>query len=77
MQSLRNTNPKNWWPPPQTNQSPIEHISELLDNLPLNAWVELTHRILTSVPTLPSEPGRPRDVLKTVVLFVAEYGSTA
>ena len=38
--------------PPQTNQSPIDEISELVGNLPFNECVELTRRILTSVPTL-------------------------
>ena len=61
-------------PPP--NQSPIEEISDLLDNLPVNACVELTRRLLTAVPTLPSGAARSRAVLKIVILFVAEYGST-
>ena len=63
--------------PTQHNQSPIEEISDLLDNLPLKACVELTLRLLTSVPTVPSGPARSRAVFKIVVLFVAEYGSTA
>jgi hypothetical protein len=62
---------------PQSNQSLTEEISDLLDNLPLNAHVELTCRILTSVPILPFEAARSRAVLKTVVLFIAEYGSMA
>jgi hypothetical protein len=61
-------------PPP--NQSPLEEISDLLDNLPVNACVELTRRLLTAVPTLPSGAARSRAVLKIVILFVAEYGST-
>jgi hypothetical protein len=59
-------------PPP--NQSPIE-ISNLLDNLPVNECVELTRRLLTGVPTLPSCAARTRAVLK-IILSVAEYGST-
>ena len=59
----------------QPNQSSIE-ISDL-DNLPLNACVELTRRLLTSVPTLTSGQARSRAVLKIVILFVDEYGSTA
>ena len=62
-------------PIPSPNQSPIE-ISDLLDNLPVNACVELTRRLLTAVPTLPSGAARSRAVLKIVILFVAEYGST-
>ena len=60
-------------PPP--NQSPIE-ISDLLDNLPVNACVELTRRLLKAVPTLPSGAARSRSVLKIVIVFVADYGST-
>ena len=59
------------------NQSPIEEISDLLDNLPVNACVELTRRLLTAVLTLPSGTASTRAVLKIVVLFVAEYGCTA
>jgi len=69
--------PKKMVAPTQTNQSPIEEISDLLDNLPLKACVELTRRLLTSVPTLPSGSAHSRTVPKIFVLFVAEYGSTA
>jgi len=62
--------------PTRTNLSPIVEISHLLDKLPLNACVDLTRRLLTSIPTLPSGPARTRAVLKNVILFVAEYGST-
>jgi hypothetical protein len=60
-----------------SKQSPIEEISDLLDNLSLKACVEITRRLLTSVPTLPVGPARSPAVLKMVILFVAEYGSTA
>jgi hypothetical protein len=63
--------------PNHPKQSPIEEISDLLDNLALKACVELTCRLLTSVPNLPAGPARPRAVLKIVILFIAEYGSTA
>lgn len=62
---------------PHPNQSPIEEISDPLDNLPLNACVDLTRRILTSVPTITSGPARLLVVLKTVVLFVSAYSITA
>jgi len=55
---------------------PLEEISDLLDGLPLQACVELTRRLLTSISSLPTGIARPRAVLKTVILFVAEYGST-
>jgi len=62
--------------PPQPDQSPNE-ISELLDRLALNVYVQLTRKILISFPTLPSGLARSQAVIKTVVLLVAEYGSTA
>jgi len=62
--------------PTQNPTSPLEDISDLLDHLPLHACVELTRRLLTSISTLPSGAARTRGVLKTVILFVAEYGST-
>ena len=60
--------------PNQSTTNPLEEISDL-DRLPLQACVELTRRLLTS-SSLPSGAARPRAVLKTVILFVAEYGST-
>jgi hypothetical protein len=61
---------------PHPTNSPLEGTSDLLDNLPLEACVELTRRLLTSISSLPTGVARRRDVLKTVILFVAEYGST-
>ena len=63
-------------PQPTVNPSLVE-ISDLLDTLPMNTCVELTRRLLTAVQFLPSGPARSRAVLKIVILFVAEYGSTA
>jgi len=62
--------------PNQSPTNPLEKISDFLDRLPLQACVELTRRLLTSFSSLPSRAARPRAVLKTVILFVAEYGST-
>jgi hypothetical protein len=61
--------------PTQSSTSPLEEISDP-DNLPLKACVELTRRILTSISSLPTGAVLPRAVLKTVTLFVTEYGST-
>jgi len=61
---------------PHPTTSPIEGISDLLDNLPLDSCVELIRRLLTSIPSLPKGAARPRAILKTVILFMAEYGST-
>jgi hypothetical protein len=60
---------------PQPTTSPLEDISDL-DNLPLQACVELTHQLLTPISSLPTEVAHPRAVLKTFILFMAEYGST-
>ena len=68
--------PKELVVPPQPNKSLTEEISDLLDNLLINTCVVLTRRILTSVPTLSSGPARWQSVLKTVILFVTEYGIT-
>jgi hypothetical protein len=51
----------------QPTKSLVE-ISDILDILPLNACVELTRRLLTSVPNLPSGLARSRAVLTIVVL---------
>ena len=62
--------------PTQSSTSPLEEISDLLDHLPIQVCVDLTRRLFTSIPSLPKGAARPRAVLKTVILFVAEYGST-
>ena len=62
--------------PTQSPTNPLEEISDLLDHLPLQACVELTCWLFTSFSSLPSGAARPRAVLKTVILFVAKYGST-
>jgi hypothetical protein len=62
--------------PNQISTTPLEEISDFLDLLPIPACVELTRRLLTSFSYLPAGAARPRAVLKTVILFVAEYGST-
>jgi hypothetical protein len=68
--------PLNLVVPTQNSTSPLEEISELLDNLPLPACVELTRRLLASFSSLPIGAARPRAVLKTVTIYVAEYDST-
>jgi hypothetical protein len=62
--------------PTQTSSSPLEDISDLLDHLPLQACVELTRLLLMSISSLPTGAAHPRAILKTVILFVAEYGSS-
>jgi len=62
--------------PTQNPTSPLEDISDLLDHLPIHACVELTRRLLTSISSLPTGTAHPRTVLKIVILFIAEYGST-
>jgi hypothetical protein len=62
--------------PTQSSTSPLEEMSDLLEHLPVQACVELNRRLLTSISSLPTGAARPRANLKTVILFVAEYGST-
>ena len=69
-------NPAKLVVPPHPTPSPLEGISDLLDNLPLAACVELTHRLLMSISSLAIGVAHPRAVLKTVIPFVVEYGST-
>ena len=62
--------------PNQISTSPLAAISDL-DYHPLHACVELTRRLLISISFLPTEADRPLAGLKTVILLVSEYGSTA
>jgi hypothetical protein len=62
--------------PNQRSTSPLKEISDLLDHLPIHACVELACQLLTSISSLPTGAAHPLAVLKTVILFVAEYGST-
>jgi len=62
--------------PTQSPTSPLEEISDLLNHLPHHAYVELTCRLFTSISSLPTGAACPCAVLKNVILFVAEYGST-
>jgi hypothetical protein len=59
----------------QNSTSPLEEISDLLNLLPIQACVELTRRLLTSVSSLPKGAAHPRGILKTVIVLVAEYAS--
>jgi hypothetical protein len=55
--------------------SPLEKINDLFDRLLLQPCVEVNRQLITSIFSLPTGSARPRDVLKIVILFVAEYGS--
>jgi hypothetical protein len=60
----------------QSPASPLEEIYHVLHFLPILACAELTRRLLTSVSSLSTGAARPRSVVKAVLSFVAEYGST-
>ena len=62
--------------PNQSSTSPLKEISDLLNHLPLQACVELIRRLLTSISSLPTAAACLQAVLKTIILFVAKYGST-
>jgi hypothetical protein len=51
-------------------------IEDLLDSLPIDACVQLTRWLLATFSSLPKGAARSPAVLKTVILFIAEYGST-
>jgi hypothetical protein len=68
--------PTNLMVTPQHPSSALEDISDLLDNLPLQACVELSLRRLIFIPSLFPGVARTRAVLTIVILFLAEYGST-
>jgi hypothetical protein len=58
-------------------QSPLEGIADLLDNLPTMTYIELTRRLLSKAAALPTGDDRARAILKTVILFKAEYDCAA
>jgi hypothetical protein len=64
-------------PSPPQGQSPLQEIADLLENLPTKACVELTRRLLSASSSLPTGEARPRAVIRTVILFIAEYGCAA
>jgi hypothetical protein len=39
----------------------------------MKARIELNRRLLSTAPALPTGDDRPRAILKTVILFIAEY----
>jgi hypothetical protein len=59
-------------PPPN---STLEDISDFV-SLSLEECVQLLRRLLASISAFPNGTARPHAVLKTVILFVAEYGGT-
>jgi hypothetical protein len=69
-------NPAKWVVTTGPTTSPLRGISGLLDNLPLETFLKLTRLLLNSISSHPTGAARPLAFLKTVTLFVAEYGST-
>jgi hypothetical protein len=62
--------------PTRNSQSPLGGIADL-DNLPTKACIELTRRLLSTAAALPTGDDRSRAILKTVILFIAEYTCAA
>ena len=58
----------------QPTTSPLEDIADL-DNLLLQTCVKLTLRLLSSISSLLKGAALQRALLKTVILFMGEYGS--
>ena len=65
-----------WVVTTDTKTSTLRVIYDLLDNLPIEAFLELTRRLLKSISSLPPGAAHTLVFLKTIILFVAEYGST-
>jgi hypothetical protein len=63
--------------PTPNSQSLLEGIADLLDNLPTKACIEFTRRLLSTAAALPTGDDRPRAILKTVILFIAECDCAA
>jgi hypothetical protein len=59
------------------SQSPIERIADLFDKLPTQACFVLTRSLHTTDSSLQTGTALQSDVLKTVILFVAEYDCAA
>lgn len=62
---VKDTKPINLVSRRKLNWSPVEEISDLLDNLSLDACVERTRQLLAAVPTLPTGAAHSRAVLET------------
>jgi len=69
-------NPAKWVVTTGPTTSPLRGFSGLLDDLPLETFLELTRRLLNSNSFHPTGAARPLPFLKTVIHFVVEYGST-
>ena len=68
--------PPNLVVPIQNSTYSLHETSDLLGHLPLPAYVQLTRRPLTSISSVTTGAVCPRSVLKTFILFVAEYDNT-
>ena len=56
--------------------STLRVIYDHRDNLPLETFLELTRWLLKYISSLPTGAARTLAFLKTIILFVAEYGRT-
>jgi hypothetical protein len=65
------------YPPQPQSQSTLEGITDLLNNLPTSACVQLALRLLSTASYLATGDARPQPVLKTVIPFLAEHGGAA
>jgi outer membrane biosynthesis protein TonB len=62
--------------PTQPEPSPLEEISDLLDTLTTEQSLQLSRKVLAAFHSLPTGANRWKAVLRVIILFVAEYGST-
>jgi hypothetical protein len=57
----------------RNSKSPLEGIADLLENLPTEACIGFTSRLLSTAASLRTDEARSQAFLKTVILFIAEY----
>jgi hypothetical protein len=63
--------------PTLPRRSPLEGIADLLDNLPTEAYLELTRRLLTVASTVPLGESCSKPVPETIIFFIAENDNAA
>jgi hypothetical protein len=56
------------------SQSPLDGIADLFEKLPTEVYIELARCLLPTASSLRKGEIRQGDIVKAVILFIAEYG---